>query len=40
MFNGGNAVPDRRFTVKRYYFPVPKSQIEANANLVQNEGWN
>ena len=40
IYNGGTAIPDRRFTVKRYYFPIPKSQIEANPNLVQNDGWN
>ena len=40
VYNRGSIIPDRRFTTKRYFFPIPKSQIDANPNLTQNEGWN
>lgn len=36
----GTTHPNRVFTTKRYLLPIPKSQLDKNANLTQNPGWN
>jgi len=39
VYNLGNAFPERKFTEKRFRFPVPHGEILLNKNLTQNPGW-
>lgn len=39
-FEPGVIHPNRQFTSKRYYLPIPKWHLDRNSNLTQNPGWN
>ena len=40
VYNNGSTFAPRVFTQKRFYFPVPRSEMQENPNLApQNPGW-